>query len=300
MGDYKPPENGQEVEQNVQLEQDEPQEAHQDVQQEIEVEQEEPHQGVQFQFFLVEREVQQQGVQLEHEVEQEEHQDVQLRVEVERTKRSFGDFNGRPGPAVKEKHSIVWFRNDLRLHDNEVLTTANHQSSTLLPIYIFDPRDYSTRACRFSKIGPFRAQFILESVRNLRRNLERLGSKLFVRIGRPEEIIPSIVKRISATEVYCQEEYSKENVQRQNSLSDALGEMGVRLKKLSSSTMYHKEDLPFKIDSLPSTFGEFAKQVKSVCIREALKAPNELKTIPKTMYSTLLKFQLIYLDVVQS
>jgi len=37
---------------------------------------------------------------------------------------------------------MVWFRNDLRVHDNEALFAANHDGVAVLPVYCFDPRDY--------------------------------------------------------------------------------------------------------------------------------------------------------------
>ena len=38
------------------------------------------------------------------------------------------------------KKSIVWFRQDLRLHDNEALTDAIRASDQVIPVYVFDPR----------------------------------------------------------------------------------------------------------------------------------------------------------------
>ena len=39
----------------------------------------------------------------------------------------------------KERVSILWFRNGLRLHDNESLTRAAKDAGTkLLPLFIFD------------------------------------------------------------------------------------------------------------------------------------------------------------------
>lgn len=38
-----------------------------------------------------------------------------------------------------KRAAIVWFRQDLRLHDNEALTDAIQQADEILPVYIFDP-----------------------------------------------------------------------------------------------------------------------------------------------------------------
>jgi hypothetical protein len=40
------------------------------------------------------------------------------------------------------KPTLVWFRSDLRLHDNEALAAACAAATSVLPVYIFDPREY--------------------------------------------------------------------------------------------------------------------------------------------------------------
>lgn len=40
--------------------------------------------------------------------------------------------------------AIVWFRNDLRVLDNETLYKAWLSSQTLLPVYCIDPRLFAT------------------------------------------------------------------------------------------------------------------------------------------------------------
>lgn len=50
--------------------------------------------------------------------------------------------------------SIVWFRNDLRVHDNEVLLQASQSSETVIPVYCFDPRHFEkTHYFGFPKTG---------------------------------------------------------------------------------------------------------------------------------------------------
>lgn len=51
-------------------------------------------------------------------------------------------YSNPNGVIAGSKVAIVWFRNDLRLHDNEALASANGSSTAVLPVYCFDPRDY--------------------------------------------------------------------------------------------------------------------------------------------------------------
>ena len=100
--------------------------------------------------------------------------------------------------------NIHWFRNDLRLHDNQALCHTLQLSSAnggiLLPIFIFDPRVYGsnvkTKLSSSRKCGPRRARFVLEAVADLRHNLERCGSGLIVKVGEPEKIFEEIAQQM--------------------------------------------------------------------------------------------------------
>jgi deoxyribodipyrimidine photolyase len=65
---------------------------------------------------------------------------------------------------------------------------AQQASSSIVPVYCFDPRDYGKSSSGFDKTGPYRAKFLIECVADLRKNLRERGSELVVRIGKPEEV----------------------------------------------------------------------------------------------------------------
>ncbi|MCB0627403.1 MAG: deoxyribodipyrimidine photo-lyase, partial [Saprospiraceae bacterium] len=41
---------------------------------------------------------------------------------------------------MDQKRAIVWFRQDLRVHDNEALTEALRHADEVIPVYVFDER----------------------------------------------------------------------------------------------------------------------------------------------------------------
>lgn len=124
--------------------------------------------------------------------------------------------------------SIVWFRNDLRVLDNEVLFKAWVSSEKVLPVYCVDPRLFQTTYYfGFQKTGgmasyslsidlflfatiylvsftcflfsaALRAQFLMECLADLRTNLMNRGLNLLIQHGRPEEIIPSLAESFGA------------------------------------------------------------------------------------------------------
>ncbi len=93
------------------------------------------------------------------------------------------------------KTAIVWFKTDLRLHDNETLVKAMAQGEQIIPVYCFDEAHFKTTRFGFKKTGSFRAQFLLESLQDLDESLRELGSGLLIAQGKPEVEIPKIVQQ---------------------------------------------------------------------------------------------------------
>jgi deoxyribodipyrimidine photo-lyase len=95
---------------------------------------------------------------------------------------------------------IMWFRNDCRLHDNEVLHQALEKSKQhkykifieIVPVFVFDPRLYEAKNEEFDsrKIGIRRALFNLETIDSFRQRFRSINSELLVYYGKAEEIIP--------------------------------------------------------------------------------------------------------------
>ncbi|XP_057535925.1 blue-light photoreceptor PHR2-like [Amaranthus tricolor] len=182
--------------------------------------------------------------------------------------------------AAARRATIVWFRNDLRVHDNECLTTANNESMSVLPLYCFDPREYGKLSSGFDKTGPFRASFLIESVSDLRKNLRERGSDLVVRIGKPEAVLVEMVKAIGADAVYVHREVSKEEAKSEGRIEAAMKDEGVEVKYFWGSTLYHLEDLPFKLEEMPINYGGFREKVQGLKVRETIAALDQLKGLP--------------------
>lgn len=183
------------------------------------------------------------------------------------------------GAAIR-RASIVWFRNDLRVHDNECLNSANNESMSVLPVYCFDPRDYGKSSSGFDKTGPYRASFLIESVADLRKNLQARGSELVVRVGKPEDVLVELVKAVGADAVYAHREVSHDEVKSEEKIEAAMKEEGVDVKYFWGSTLYHVDDLPFKLEEMPTNYGGFREKVQSLEVRKTIAALDQLKGKP--------------------
>ena len=183
---------------------------------------------------------------------------------------------------MSERRILIWYRNDLRLHDHEPLHQAIKSGTQVIPLYCVDPRQFGKTAFGFPKTGTFRAQFLLESLADLRQSLRSRGSNLVIRQGFPEKIIPRLVKELEIDAVYYHEEITSEELAVEAALEGALREIGVTLEAFWGATLHHIDDLPFEIPRLPEVFTQFRKQVeKSSTVYPPFPTPKQLPPLPE-------------------
>jgi deoxyribodipyrimidine photo-lyase len=174
--------------------------------------------------------------------------------------------------------AIVWFRNDLRVHDNEALTEAIQKADNVIPVYVFDTRIFLGKTSfGFRKTERFRAKFIIESVLDLQQQLRKLGSDLIIRVGHPEDEIFTIAKLSKSSWVYCNRERTSEEVKVQDALEKNLWKIGQELRYARGKMLLHTADLPFPVCQVPDVFTNFRKEVEGITpIREPLDSPHQM------------------------
>lgn len=189
---------------------------------------------------------------------------------------------------MNDRRILIWYRRDLRLHDHEPIARALQQEAQIIPVYCFDPRQFSTTSFGFPKTGAFRAQFLLESVADLRDSLCQRGSNLLVYRGFPEKIIPSLAREMEISSVYFQGEVTSEELKVEKKLKAALAEINVTANCFWGATLYHPKNLPFSIVKTPELFTHFRKAIenKSPAV-ETFPIPKKLPRLPVTGMNSL-------------
>ncbi|SDW00415.1 DASH family cryptochrome [Flavobacterium degerlachei] len=188
------------------------------------------------------------------------------------------------------KTAIVWFKTDLRLHDNETLIKAIAQSDQILPIYCFDDAHFETTPYGFKKTGSYRAQFLIESLKNLDENLRKIGSGLLILKGKPEVEIPKIVAEFKVHKVFAEREVAFEEKQTEKLVQTELFKLRCELETFSTSTLYHAEDLPFTKKDIPDVFTVFRKKTEQdASVRAVFAKASKIKSlsIPEMNLPTL-------------
>src|SRR5579859_2455507 len=91
--------------------------------------------------------------------------------------------------------ALFWFRRDLRLADNPGLMAALASGRPVIPLFIHDP-DHD-------RGGGALDWWLHHSLAALDKSLRQRGSRLIVRQGDAEKLIPQLMARTGAETVYC-------------------------------------------------------------------------------------------------
>lgn len=186
--------------------------------------------------------------------------------------------------------SIVWFKTDLRLTDNETLLRAIRSSEEIIPVYFLEPSQFKPDKEGKRKIGYWRAKFILESCTALKQQLQAMGSDLLFMEGRATDELQNLVRKYGVKKVFAKREVADEEKQEEKAVVEALLKLGCDFESVSTSTLYHAEDLPFAITHIPDLFTSFRKKIEKECsIRAAFERPEKIKSpiLPITQITTL-------------
>ena len=170
--------------------------------------------------------------------------------------------------------ALVWFKTDLRLHDNETLVKAIEQSDEVIPFYCFDDAQFLITKFDFKKTGNFRTQFLMESLIDLDKNLREIGSGLIIVKGNPEVEIIKLVDKYNVQKVFANEEVAFEELQTQAKVEKELWKINCTLETYNTTALYCEHDLPFAIKDIPDIFSNFRKVLeKDVKIKNAINKP---------------------------
>ncbi len=117
--------------------------------------------------------------------------------------------------------TVVWFRKDLRLADNEALFAAASRDGPVIPLYIFD------EGVGGRPPGAASRWWLDKSLRSLAEDLNRLGAPLVLRRGGAAEVLKRLVAESGAKAVYWNRLYDQASIVRDTRIKADLNAGGV-------------------------------------------------------------------------
>ncbi len=159
------------------------------------------------------------------------------------------------------QHSLVWFTQDLRLHDNAVISQAHASSDAVL--HVFFMRDVLREGIMpgLKSIGDHRRRFLHQGLADLKQQLQALGHDLLILDQHSHEGLPTLIEAYQINAVFHSKTHEWHErkewaaFDRKYHLVDFIEE--------DTFTLYSEEDLPFSFEQLPEHFTVFQKQIEA-------------------------------------
>lgn len=171
------------------------------------------------------------------------------------------------------KTTLWWVRRDLRLSDNQPLSSALAHAERIVPVYILDDEFSDASSQNEKRVG-----FLLSGLRRLDHDLRSRGSRLVIRSGDPVEELASLMAETGASAIFTQEECAPYDARRDAGLAKVLP-----VQFVSGQTV-HPIDAVRQASGEPySVFTPFSKAWKSLpmpSVRDVLPPPVSLAPPP--------------------
>lgn len=173
-------------------------------------------------------------------------------------------------------NNLIWFRNDLRIRDNASLVEAM-KGNKVIGFYCFESSFFETDEFGFKRTEKYRTKFLLETVQQLKQELEKLNIPLFVNHGNSVDYLPNLIENNSIDTVFLQKEWTRDELVILNDIKKKIP-FEVKFNEVYDQFLYHPDDIPFNdFKSIPDVFTNFRKKCEAVCkVRPIPKLPPKM------------------------
>lgn len=133
---------------------------------------------------------------------------------------------------------IVWFRRDLRLHDNPALAAACEACDEIIPLFVFDEPLLHAQV-----FGSACVNFMLGCLEELAASLAARGLPLYWRRGVPQDEVPRAVREWKVDAVYWNRDYEPGAIARDRMVEERLARSGVRVQTFKDHVLFEAEEI---------------------------------------------------------
>ena len=160
--------------------------------------------------------------------------------------------------SSKKNTSIVWFRNNLRVEDNLALYNAVNQSDKVIGYVNIDPNNFKYTQYGFKKTEKYRAKFLLESITDLKQNLNNLNISLIIDYKEIKESFKPFILKYEVDSIYMQREWTRDELIEEESIPKNINKL-----KYFDQFLYSPEDVKNIYENIPRGFQILEKNVKN-------------------------------------
>lgn len=177
-------------------------------------------------------------------------------------------------PVEKRNKKIIWFRNNLRTHDAAFWNHIQEQDE-VIAVYCLEPQWLKTTPFGWKKMEVFRAQFLLETLNDLKQNLAKSGIAFYFFNVDAATAFKQIHSIFPFETIITQKEWTSEEVIVEQQIRTQFP--AVYWEEDYDQFLIEPSNLPFAIDNLPDVFTVYRKKVEqNWAVKDVLNKPNVL------------------------
>ncbi len=160
---------------------------------------------------------------------------------------------------MKPRVNIMWFRRDLRLHDNAALYHALKGNTPVIPIFIFDKNILDDLEDKKDR----RIEFIRLAIEEMQEQLVKMSTSLEVFYDTPIEVFNNLLQKYIIEKVYTNADYEQYAIDRDRSVRELLQANNASLKIFKDQVIFDGREV-LKDDKTPYTvFTPYSKKWKA-------------------------------------
>ena len=147
-----------------------------------------------------------------------------------------------------EKHTLFWFRRDLRIEDNHGLYMALSGKNKVIPIFIFDSNILEKLPKQDARV-----EFILSALGAIDIAMKRNRCNVGIYHGTPKAVLEKLLDKWSIEKVVCNEDYEPYASQRDREIKNFLEEKNIGFEQYKDQVIFAKDEVvkddgtPYKI-----------------------------------------------------
>ena len=171
-------------------------------------------------------------------------------------------------------NSLVWFRNNMRVEDNSSLTKAINNSENVIGFINIDPKNFLSTKYGFKKTEKYRVKFLLETISDLKSQLDKLNISLIITHKDFGQSINEIINQFEVTSIYTQTEWTRDELKEESFIPEE-----INLIKDFDQFLFSPNDVRSLYDNIPRGFSNFRKKCeKYLSVNNTLSIPKSLNS----------------------
>ena len=174
----------------------------------------------------------------------------------------------------QKTNSLVWFRNNMRVEDNSSLTRAINNSENVIGFINIDPKNFLSTKYGFKKTEKYRVKFLLETISDLKSQLDKLNISLIITHKDFGQSINEIINQFEVTSIYTQTEWTRDELKEESFIPEE-----INLIKDFDQFLFSPNDVRSLYDNIPRGFSNFRKKCeKYLSVNDTLSIPKSLNS----------------------